>query len=62
MRAELNLTLRRVMTVEVTQVIDQFAENSNAVFNMIRSLRERIRDLERNVFAEEIKDSIILKE
>ena len=58
MRTEINQTLRSAVTAEVTQVIDNFAENTHSVYNIITSLRKRITDLEKNVFAEEIKITV----
>lgn len=58
MRADIKSTLRYVVTDEVSQVIDNFAENSHSVYSIIVSLRQRINDLEKNVFAEEIKSSV----
>ena len=58
MRTEINQTLRSAVTAEVTQVIDNFAENTHSVYNIITSLRKRITDLEKNVFAEEMKITV----
>ena len=58
MRTEVNQTLRSAVTAEVTQVIDNFAENTHSVYNIITSLRKRITDLEKNVFAEEMKITV----
>ena len=58
MRADIKATLRYEVTDEVSQVIDNFAENSHSVYSIIMSLKQRISDLEKNVFAEEIKSTM----
>ena len=50
--------MRSAVTAEVTQVIDDFAESTHSVYNIITSLRKRVTDLEKNVFAEEIKITV----